>query len=130
MAKNRAYFDTGAVKGYLEGVLADEEYIKTFDDCAKEVYRVYNYKEKVYMTDVEDWLRGLALGVDYMTYRTVELAKQFVLPSALAPLINGGRTLDDLYWYALADCIWTFGCMTTKNPQFRGAGKKWDGKRS
>lgn len=117
MARDVQRFDLGKVKAYLDGVFSDEEYIRSFADAASDVYRVYNHKERVTVRDVEDWLRGLAVGVDYYTVKTEELAKDFALDWRL--MTRYGKSLDEIYWWALAEAIWVFGAMETLNPQFK-----------
>lgn len=112
------HFDLDKVKVYLDGVLSGEEYIKTYKDCADDVYRVFNYKKEITLREVEDWLRGLAIGVSYMTFQTEKLAADFCLD--LEGLTRGTRSRDDCYWWALATGIWVYGGMTKENPQFRG----------
>lgn len=121
MARNTQRFDLGKVKAYLDGVFEDEEYIKNFADAASDVYRVYNYQERVTVRDVESWLRGLAIGVDYYTVKTEELAKDFALNWRL--MTRYGKSLDEIYWWALAEAIWVFGAMEAVNPQYRKRGK-------
>ena len=119
-SKNKSYFDLSAVKAYLDGVFSEEEYIKDFSSAASDVYRVYNYKQTVSVKDVEQYLRGLPLGVAFYTSATEKLALSFCPSNRVRKhLIAQGRSLDDIYWWALADAIWTYGAMTKENPQFK-----------
>lgn len=112
------HFDLDKVKVYLDGVLSDEEYLKTYKDCADDIYRVFNYKKEVSVKDVENWLRGLPIGIAYRTVETEKLAADFCLH--LEHIARGTRSVDDCYWWALATGIWVYGGMTKENPQFRG----------
>ena len=112
------HFDLDKVKVYLDGVLSDEEYIKTYKDCADDVYRVFNYKKEVSLKDVEQWLRGLPIGTAYITVETEKLAADFCYH--LSHIARGTRSADDCYWWALATGIWVYGGMTKENPKYRG----------
>ena len=112
------HFYLDKVKAYLDGVLADEEYLKTYKDVADDVYRVYNYKATVSVKDVEEYLKGLPLGVDYMIYKTAPLAREFA--KDISSLTQSSRDEDGVYWWALATAIWVYGGMEKENPQFRG----------
>lgn len=110
------HFHLDKVKAYLDGVLADEEYIKTYKAVADDVYRVYNYKQTVSVKDVEEYLKGLPIGVDYMMYKTCPLARQFA--KDIDALTVGTRDEDGVYWWALATGIWIYGGMDKINPQY------------
>ena len=112
------HFHLDRVKAYLDKVLADEEYLKTYKDVADDIYRVYNYKAIVSVVDVEEYLRGLPLGVDFMVYKTCPLARQFA--KNISSLTQGSRDEDGVYWWALATGTWVYGGMEKMNPQFRG----------
>lgn len=112
------HFHLDKVKAYLDKILADEEYLKTYKDVAEDVYRVYSHKAIVSVKDVEEYLRGLPLGVDFMVYKTCPLAKEFA--KDIDALTKGTRDEDSVYWWALATGIWIYGGMEKINPQFRG----------
>ena len=112
------HFHLDKVKAYLDGVLADEEYLKTYKDVADDVYRVFNYKAEVTVKDVEEYLKGLPLGVDYMIYKTAPLARTFA--KDIDSLTKGMRDEDGVYWWAIATGIWIYGGMEKTNPQFKG----------
>jgi hypothetical protein len=117
MPKTRFYLDR--VKSYLDKVLSSEEYLNTFQKVADDIYRVYNYKPRINLQDVDSYLRGLPLSVAYITYETEKLALEFC--KSLRKLTNDGRrSADDVYWWALAECIWTYGAMRSENPSYRG----------
>ena len=118
MAKSHFYLDR--VKSYLDGVLSSEDYLNSFQKVAENIYQVYNYKPRINLQDVDSYLRGLPLSVAYMTYETEKLAREWVKAKNVSFLLRGTRTLDDLYWWALAECIWTYGAMCSENPQFKG----------
>lgn len=117
------------VRKYLEDVLKDEEYTNSFEECADEVYRVYDHKRLVNVTDVAEWLRGLPIGVDYWTESTERLAACFlrsekpdgyIARNARAYLDKEPGDMDGAYWRMLALCIWDAADMTSKNPRWRG----------
>lgn len=109
-------FKLDTVKSYLDKVLADEEYLKTYKDVADDVYRVYNYKPEISIKDVEQYLRGLPLGVAYYTNETEALARIFA--KNIRALTAGSRSEDDVYWWAIATGIWIYGGMDKTNPQY------------
>lgn len=115
---NKNYFYLDRVKEYLDSVLADEEYIKTYKACADDVYRVYSHLERIGIKDVESWLRGLAIGVAFDYSKTEPLACEFC--KNISYLTRTTRSRDDCYWWALATGIWIYGGMSPVNPQFKG----------
>lgn len=117
------------VKKYLEDVLKEEEYTNSFEECADEVYRVYDHKRLVNVTDVAEWLRGLPIGVDFYTERTERLAACFlrsekpdgyISRNARAYLEKAPGDMDGAYWRMLALCIWDTAGMESRNPRWRG----------
>ena len=106
------------VKVYLDGVLSDEEHIRSYSDCASDIYRVNSHKERIGVKDVESWLRGLPIGISYDYSKTIPLAHDFC--KDISSLTRTTRSEDDCYWWALATCIWVYGGMKAENPQFRG----------
>lgn len=105
------------VKAYLDEVLANEEYLKTYKDVADDVYRVYNNCPRVSVKDVTNYLRGLPLGVAFEYCNTVPLARKFC--KDISSLTAGERSEDDCYWWALSTAIWIYGNMSPVNPQFK-----------
>lgn len=116
MAKTRFYLDR--VKSYLDGVLSSEEYLNTFQKVADDIYRVYGYKPRINLQDVDSYLRGLPLSVAYITYETEKYAREWT--KDISSLTSGARSEDDCYWWALAECIWTYGAVRAENPKYRG----------
>lgn len=111
-------FNLDSVKVYLDGVLAGEEHLNTYNLCALEVYRVNNFKPVITVKDVEIWLRGLPIGVDYLPEKTVPLARDFA--KDIKSLTMGTRSEDDVFWWAVATGIWIFGAIDKCNPEYRG----------
>lgn len=110
------YFYMDKVKLYLDRVLSEEEYYKTFSACADDIYRVNSQKPRLGIKDVETWLRGLKIGVDYIRSDTEKRAKDFA--KDLASLTKGERSVDDVYWWALATGVWVYGGMDSVNPYY------------
>ena len=117
------------VRKYLEDVFSGDEYVNSFAECADEVYRVYNHKRLVNVSDVAEWLRGLPIGVDHYTERTEHLAacflrsekpNSYISRNARAYLNKVPGDMDGAYWRMLALCIWDAADMTSNNPQWRG----------
>lgn len=60
---------TEFLRVYLMEVLQEEEYLDTLGKCREEARRVECYGRRVLTPAlVSDWLRGLPIGCDYMTY--------------------------------------------------------------
>lgn len=111
------YFNMDKVKLYLDRVLSQEEYYKTFSRCADDIYRVNSHKPRLGIKDVEIWLRGLKIGVDYIRSDTEKRAKEFA--KDIAGLTKGPRSVDDVYWWALATGVWVYGGMDSTNPLYK-----------
>ena len=111
------YFHMDKVKVYLDRVLSSEEYYKTYASCADDIYRVNSQYAKVGIKDVEVWLRGLKIGVDYVRSDTEKLAQEFA--KDIAGLTKGPRSVDDVYWWALATGVWVYGGMEATNPYYK-----------
>ena len=111
-------FNLDKVKAYLDGVLADEEYLNSYSAVAQDVYRVYSNRPRITVKDVEQYLRGLPIGVDYMYYKTAPLAREFARDIDI--LTKGTRDEIDVYWWAIATGIWVFGAVSEINPMYRG----------
>lgn len=111
-------FHLDRVKAYLDGVLADEEYLNTYAKVAEDCYDFWNALPKITVKDVEQYLRGLPIGVDYMYYKTAPLARDFA--KDIDSLVKGTRDEVDVYWWAIATGIWVFGAISGINPKYRG----------
>ena len=113
------HFHLDRIKRYLDGVFALEPYIKTYRACAEDIYKVFAGTQWLTIREVESWLRGLKINVDYMSDETSKLARQFAVD--INSLTKGKpRTESDVYWWALATAIWIFGGMDNLNPEFQG----------
>lgn len=111
-------FNLDRVKVYLDGVLAGEETLNTYGKVAKHCYETLSHKPFISVKDVENYLRGLAIGVDYDIEKTVPLAREFA--KDIKYLTMGSRSEDDVYWWAVATGIWVFGAIDKCNPMYRG----------
>ena len=103
------------LKEYLDGVLAEEERITDYKEAYKEAYRVevYNGKRNLTVNDIEEWLRGLPLGTQYMTYYIVCMLLKAVTGKddydQLKEYAEDDYDLDCFYWHTLAEIIYTEG---------------------
>ena len=59
------------LKAYLEEILKEEEYFNSFEDLYKDAYRVKVYGRNKALTPalITEWLTGLPIGTEYMTYK-------------------------------------------------------------
>ena len=116
MAKQKGYFYLDRVKSYLDGVLSEEEHLNTYEKVAADIYRVYSHKVRICLQDVDAYLRGLPLGVAYTYDKTEPYAEEWT--KNISSLTSGRRSKDDVYWWALSECIWTFGAIRSENPKY------------
>lgn len=118
MAAQR-HFHLDKVKRYLDGVFALEPYIKSYRACAEDIYRVFSNTQWLTIRDVETYLKGMKLNVDYMIDKAEVLAEKFAVN--ISSLTSGkSRTKYSVYWWALATAIWVYGGMDNLNPEYRG----------
>ena len=59
------------LKAYLEEILEDEENFNSFEDLYQDAYRVKVYGHAKTLTPalISEWLTGLPIGTEYITYR-------------------------------------------------------------
>ena len=113
------HFRLDKVKIYLDGVFKLEPYIKSYRACAEDICKVFKNTQWLTIRDVESWLRGLKLNVDYEEDKTSALARKFAVD--INSLTRGKeRRESDVYWWALATAIWVYGGMDNLNPMFGG----------
>lgn len=67
-------------KKYLIEVLKEEEYLSTLEKCYEDAKRVKCYDNHTTLTlkDVDNWLRGLPLATEYVTYNICKMAFSFL----------------------------------------------------
>ena len=111
-------FNLDSVKVYLDGVLAGEEYLNTYKKVVQHCYETLSHKPYISVKDVENYLRGLPIGIDYQYEKTIPLAREFA--KDIKTLTSGTRSADDVYWWAIATGIWVFGAIYKCNPMYRG----------
>lgn len=106
------------LREYLLSVLAEEEYYNTLDKCREEVRRTQGYllaRGRQLPFCCSEWLRGLPIGVEFMTWNICKLIFDLLGWSydenfSLGVLYVGGRKfdtldLDNLYWKLLGEII-------------------------
>lgn len=99
------------LKNYLLDVLKEEENLNTLKKCYEDAKRVECYSNHTTLTvkDVEDWLRGLPLATEYITYKICKMLFSFV---GLDYDVDADRfhedfyDLDCYYWHVLA--VWIY----------------------
>lgn len=102
---------TKKLEEYILEVLQDEEYLNTFEKCREDAKRVECFRgENLTVEHIEDWLRGLPLGVCYMTYNICIMLCSFVNVSEddfyKEHLYKENPVdLDNYYWKQLAKII-------------------------
>ena len=112
---------------YLKDVLKDEEYYSTFEDLYKEAERVKCYGNFKHLTPslITEWLQGLPLGTEYITYNICVMILKFLnldtryaekLGDADSIYMESQTDIDSYYWETLGDIIYRehFLCNTEK----------------
>lgn len=108
--KNREKLEAFLVK-YLKEVFSEEEYITDFKKAYDEAYRVELYGNRHFLTTdlVSDWLRGLPISVEYITYNIVCMLLKVVTGiedyNQLDNYSENDYTLDCYYWETLGRII-------------------------
>ncbi len=106
------------LREYLLSVLEEEEYYNTLDKCREEVRRTQDYllaRGRQLASCASEWLRGLSIGVEYMTWNICKMFFDWLGWSydpdfSLGKVVAGGRKfdtydLDCLYWQLLGEII-------------------------
>ena len=102
---------------YLKEVLDEEENYSTFEDLYQEAKRVKLYGNKRYITPslITEWLQGLPIGTEYVTYDICVMIMGFLnLDKSYAGklgdddsiYIESQTDIDSYYWTALGDIIY------------------------
>lgn len=105
----------GFLRSYLLEVFSGEEYITGFRKAYDEAERVELYGGRGYLTPslVSEWLRGLPLGIAYMTYGIVCMLLGAVTGSKdyrqMDGFIEDDLDIDSFYWQALGRIIYDEG---------------------
>ena len=103
------------LKAYLMDVFSEEEYVTDFKKAYEEAERVevYGARERLTPSLVADWLRGLPLGVSYMTYNIVCMLLEVVTGSKdhdkIDEFIENDMEIDSFYWEEMGRIIYCEG---------------------
>lgn len=96
---------------YLKEVFSDEEYTTNFQEAYKEAYRVEIFGGRHFLTAelISDWLKGLPIGIEYITYNIVCMLLKAVTGSEdysqLDNYLEDDYALDCYYWEILGRII-------------------------
>lgn len=96
---------------YLKEVLSEEETITDFKKAYEEASRVELYGNRHFLTEdlVSDWLRGLPIGIEYITYNIVCMFLKVVTGigdyKQLENYLEDDYDLDCYYWETLGRII-------------------------
>ena len=96
---------------YLNEVLSEEENTTDFKKAYEEASRVELYGNRHFLTAelISDWLRGLAIGIEYMTYNIVCMLLKVITGSEnymqIENYLEDEYDLDSYYWEALGRII-------------------------
>ena len=102
---------------YLKEVFSDEEYITDFKKAYDEAKRVESYGNKRYITPslITEWLTGLPIGTEYITYNIcvmvlgfLDLDKSHVgkLGDDGSIYVESQTDIDRYYWDTLGEIIY------------------------
>ena len=102
---------------YLKEVLDEEENYSTFEDLYQEAKRVKSYGNKRYITPslITEWLRGLPISTEYVTYGICVMILRFLgLDESYAEklgdedsiYIESRTDIDSYYWDTLGEIIY------------------------
>ena len=103
------------LKSYLLEVFSGEECITDFRKAYEEAERVEVCGGRKYLTPslVADWLRGLPLGVSYMTYNIVSMLLEVVTGSKdhdkMDEFMENDSDIDSFYWEEMGRIIYCEG---------------------
>lgn len=113
--KNRIIMERKLEK-YLEEVLKEEEHINSFEKAFHDAERVEVYGNRKTLTPalVSDWLRGLPIGIEYVTYNVCVMLLSFIgkeesevrKPETVYYDYDCAGDLDDFYWKTLGRIIY------------------------
>lgn len=102
------------LKKYLNEVLQDEEYINTMEKLKADVIRVKCYPVSPYLTNKKcsEYLRGLPISTEYVTYNIVDMLLSMVNLS-IEDFNNGlyvedAFDLDTFYWNCLGYIVYSY----------------------
>lgn len=96
---------------YLKEVLSEEENITNFKKAYEEAYRVEIYGNRHFLTAefISDWLKGLPIGIEYITYNIVCMLLKAVTGSEYYSQLDNysedDYALDCYYWETLGRII-------------------------
>ena len=102
---------------YLKEVLSEEENYSTFEDLYQEAKRVKSYGNKRYITPslITQWLQGLPIGTEYVTYGICVMIMGFLdLDKSYAGklgdddsiYVESQTDIDNYYWDTLGEIIY------------------------
>ena len=105
------------LRAYLVEILEDEENFDSFEDLYKDAYRVKVYGHIKTLTPalITQWLTGLPIGTEYMTYSIclmllewLNLDKNYVdkLGEDRSIYLESQSDLDSFYWNTLGRIIY------------------------
>lgn len=108
--ENKQKLETFLTK-YLKEVLLEEESITDFKKAYEEASRVELYGNKFFLTEelVTNWLRGLPIGIEYVTYNIICMLLTVITGSAdyeqIENYLEDECDLDCYYWETLGKII-------------------------
>ena len=105
------------LKAYLEEILEKEEYFNSFEDLYQDAYRVkvYGHNKTLTPSLITEWLMGLPIGIEYVTYRICLMILEWLnidknyadkLGEGSAIYLESQSDLDSFYWNMLGRIIY------------------------
>lgn len=94
------------LRQYLTDVLQEEEYINTFSEAFEESKVVLYQGQLATPKTIEVWLRGLPIGIEYITYNIKKMLLGFLCLPENQDTKEDDYTIDCYYWETLGEIIY------------------------
>lgn len=94
------------LRQYLTEVLKEEESINTFLKAFEESKVVLYQGQQITPKTIEKWLRGLSIGVEYITFEIKKMLLGFLCLPENQDTIEDDYKIDCYYWQTLGEIIY------------------------
>lgn len=94
------------LRQYLVEVLQEEEYINTFLKAFESSKVVLYPSQRISPKTITNWLRGLPIGVEYITYEIKKMLLDFLDFPENQETVEDDYTIDCYYWQTLGEIIY------------------------
>lgn len=94
------------LRQYLTDVLQEEEYTNTFLKAFDKSKVVLYQGQQITPKTIEKWLRGLSIGVEYITFEIKKMLLDFLGLPENQDTKEDDYTIDCYYWQTLGEIIY------------------------